>query len=129
MIQNSYRNDSSWPDFNGLDLSDADTHTDCRDSPNPLIPTRPPKAADIRTVPLGTAAATEELLGKLLREKDGTPYLNFLQRIMMEIWNKFAKKEHSNRSWQPWSVRADERHRLWVELGKPRCARHRKKAA
>lgn len=41
---------------------------------------------------LHLAGAVEELLGKLLREKDGTPHLDDLQRIMMEAWNKLASE-------------------------------------
>ena len=55
---------------------------------------------------LHLAAAAEELLGKLLREKDGTPYLNFLQRIMMEAWNKLAKEGFQTIDGEPISARS-----------------------
>jgi hypothetical protein len=41
---------------------------------------------------LHLAGAAEELLGKLLREQDGTPYLDFLQRIMMDAWSELTSE-------------------------------------
>jgi hypothetical protein len=41
---------------------------------------------------LHLAGAAEELLGKLLRERDGTPYLDFLQRIMMDAWHELTSE-------------------------------------
>jgi hypothetical protein len=42
---------------------------------------------------LHLASAAEELLGKLLREQQRVPYLDFLQQIMMEAWNKLASEK------------------------------------
>jgi hypothetical protein len=41
---------------------------------------------------LHLAGAAEELLGKLLREEGGTPYLDFIQQLFMDAWNKLVSE-------------------------------------
>ena len=48
---------------------------------------------------LHLAGAAEEVLGKLLREQDGTPYLDFLQRIMRRVERADQRAPRPDHRW------------------------------